>query len=316
MVVDDDLLEGILCKLWRLENSHIVGINYYKQSLGVVVFKRAYAVYKGVLVVCKQHKPRGASLEVLGVHVGNYLDVDTAEHIAKQSSHTDTSADRVEVGVAVSHYENIGRALHESGELAEYDLRVSLGTLLESLGLSAEVEESRGGLEHYLVTAALKRHIQGNHRVVLSLLKRLTDGGDTHRYRERNVRVAYLDAVDVAEYAELVLDALREHLVGEYQQEFVVFVFADDTAHRGSPIVKKSADLSRFVLIVSLYVLSYLLNVVYNDVSYRGVVVAVAQIDLTELGYVDEHEHIVVLALRRKSVAIDLVFTRSKCSYL
>ena len=142
---------------------------------------------------------------------------------------------------------------------------------------------------------------------MLALLKRITDSGNTHRDGERDLRVADLDLVDARENAELISDALREHLVVENEQKLVGFVLAENSSHRGNPVVKKLSDLARLVLIVDLYVLRDLLEVVDDDISDSRVVIAVTLVDLEKLGNVAENEHVIGLSLRGDGIALNLI---------
>ena len=167
MVVDNGDGGNIVRDGGILENGEVIGIHDDKQSVGANEIHACCRVYEDVTVFGHFKKAFGTVAEVFVVAVDNDLGRHAAVHTKPRDTHAGT--DGIEIGVAVSHDDDIAGSGDESCQLSCDDTRHDLGSLLNIFGTAAEELKTVLAAQRYLVTAALKRHVKRGTGACLTL---------------------------------------------------------------------------------------------------------------------------------------------------
>ena len=111
MVVDDGQRLHVGSNLGCFDKLEVVDVNHDKQSIRANHIHRRCAVDENVFILLGIAQAAQAGLHIGIGSVEHDLGLDAAEHT--QPRHADAGTDRVEIGVAVSHDEDIaGRCDH------------------------------------------------------------------------------------------------------------------------------------------------------------------------------------------------------------
>ena len=103
--VNKETVKRLFSYFGSFKYSEIVCINDYEQSAVNRFIKSVNAVNKNILIFLKLKKLFGARRKIGIFCIGNYFYIDSKIH--SKACYTDTSTDRVEVWVAVSHNDDV-----------------------------------------------------------------------------------------------------------------------------------------------------------------------------------------------------------------
>ena len=291
MVVYYHGLEGVLGYLGRFKNSEVVCVNYYEQSTVAAFFKPVNTVNEDVFIFVKLKQLFGTGNKAFACGVGNYFYVSSQIH--SKTCHAYARSYRVKVGVAVSHNYDVGCVRYFRVKLVSYYSRVNSGTLLLTLGESAEVIYALFILDYHLISASLKRKVERGKRISLSLRQSRSRYRDTHRYRYGDTVVTNSDLAHVVQNAELVFDTESKLLSVKNKDILISVVFTENAVHFFGESLEDILYLRCLSAVASLDVLSYLLKVIYQYIGDSGGLGISEVCDLGELCDVVEDEHII-----------------------
>ena len=213
-MVDDNYIRNAVCKVRGLKYSEIVSIDNNQKSFRGDAVERFLAAPEHILILVKSEQSARTSREGVCALVGNDMDVKllTADLLCK-SRHTDTSAERVAVGVLVSHNENRFMICDKLANSLCNNSRADLFSLLDTLGATAVIVHRLFLFNYDLVSASLNRGIKRQLCVLLALKHGLTHRRDSHRCGNGHTVIAKLFGMNLLKQREALKNIFLEHLL-------------------------------------------------------------------------------------------------------
>ena len=199
MVYDDELLcelRDIRCR----KMSEIVYVADNNKSVRAKHVHRRYLIRKHSFIARKRRNVTHRVSDIFVIDVRYYVYGNAA--VNGEARHSNAGADRVKVGVSVSHNNDVSGVTDMTHKLACDNARTHLRALLRRFCASAEEFGSALGAKDDLVSSALKRGVECGKGCALTFPKSSLVLRDTDRNGDGRKALSDSDRADLIEHIE------------------------------------------------------------------------------------------------------------------